>query len=56
MPRFNLDAWAIDKARREARVKASSCPMCGKPKRKDDAYCSNDCMTSDQRGEASKED
>lgn len=55
MPRLKLDAWAIDKARREDRIEAKTCPMCGEAKRSADVYCSDECKKTDQRGDASNE-
>ncbi len=55
MPRIDLDGWVQDKARREVRIKNRACPMCGKPRRTYDLFCSDDCQFAESRGEASLE-
>lgn len=53
MPKIDLEGWKRDKARREARVSSGLCPMCGKPKRPEDEFCSDACKSNSADGRAS---
>jgi hypothetical protein len=56
MAKFNIPGWETDKTRREARVAAGCCPMCGGSKRASDKYDKPECEANDAKGLASQED
>jgi len=54
MAKIDTNGWAADKARRDARIAAGLCPMCGKPKREQDQFDCDACMQACQAGSASE--